>query len=134
MNKKMATGTTIEYMFDRRIHYLLSEGAHLENLNGEHTGFLQDFELTKLIKGDELIRVVGELDGENGFNTFPHEKKSPKYVEFFFTEEAGYIKDTEMNKYPFSNKEKITIKLIRKDYKLPLTKKERLTIIIRTGD
>jgi len=129
----MTSGKTIEYVLQRKVHYLLRDGAYFEDGLGNVKGHLIDYEFKKLCEGQELLRTVDELDGDHGFNTVPPpEQKTAIYLRPFVNEEAGYVKDEGINRYPFEHAEKISIKMIRKKFGKPLTKNESVTLIIRT--
>lgn len=115
----MADAIRVIYEFTRKLHYVMKLGFYTEDLiEKTKTGFLFDNDIEVIddvptgyfiVDGkrtNKVTRVVGELDGEHGFNTKTTEKK------IFRDDAAGRIRDTQqMYKYPFDQDEKIEITL-----------------------
>lgn len=130
----MLPGKTIEYRLSRRVHYIIREGAYFEDTKGNVKGFLFDPEFDNLLQGTELKRNVDQVNGDFSFNTVPFTtEKLPIYLRPFVREDSGQIKDDDFLQYPFEHGETISIKIIRKNYKAPITKGESVDLIIRTN-
>lgn len=104
----------IKYEFTRKIEYVEKEGLVLEHPDtGESTGFIRDIELARLKKGEKLVRVVEDMDGDNGFATrLPRPADEPVVSRLFKIESAGELRDTiSLPKYPFEVKDSVQIRL-----------------------
>lgn len=129
----MDPGKIIQYLLRRRVNYVIQNGAYFEDLKGNVTGFLIDYEFEKLTSGVELRRKVWECDGAHSVKMSDEGEVLPLYQRIFFTEEAGLVKDDEMLAYPFDHDERISLKMIRNN-KGKLLKGEVIDLIIKTAE